>query len=749
MPTIRRTVRFWRLRASRADSSRVSCCPFGSQLFAQRTVSDPALAGTRLIAVLVSLFLILSGCGGGPGVTMPSASTTNVVVAISPSTIGLQPGASQQFVATVTGASQGAVNWSVSLSGNATEVVADPGVISSDGVYAAPANLATTTTVAVKATSVANPTATGIASVTVDASRVAVTPAAATLQSGTTQAFTANTTGLKGSTLQWMVNGQVGGGTVWGTITQQGIYSAPAIDPGAPVIVSAASAANCNIAGNATVAIVNPATPALTGATYAQALASWNAVLMPRVRDRSGLEWDAASRTWSPVPNWEPPSEGIALQVYYLEPFLRPALRLAIAQHDVPLMEEIADFHLALLQYRTTTIGTMLRNAPSNAIVFIDGPPTARTFAWYEPYSSTQVEIREDEQSNAQYLSTAAQLLRAIAEMPAASRTPPLLAFVRGFSDFMVSEQLLRMMYGTTPWSYYANPNIPQPVVSAWKFLATTGYEPPHPIRYQAAMTDMELWLVADSADVLGADAAAPELAILNDSTRAQLLEAVLAGDSLLADRCHHTVSGDGADVLSVFAGEFDDHPYYAYTAATGPELPAVPDPKSGLSWDIDGSYRLPIVFRSLYETRKATGAPFPSLNDLVALANSYVHLAFNGNSQLPAFSNFLDGWNGWFRVGDPSIPDGYPPDQYCDATKSPINCLTAGAVQGWGELAFANPDLATLYQNLVNLAYDDSAETVAFKNQHYWYGGPYSANADVYPWLMIYVVGDSAERLR
>src|SRR5208283_2121757 len=127
----------------------------------------------------------------------------------------------------------------------------------------------------------------------------------------------------------------------------------------------------------------------------------------------------------------------------------------------------------------------------------------------------------------------------------------------------------------------------------------------------------------------------------------------------------------------------------------------------------------------------------------------SYVHLAFNGNSQLPAFNNFLDGWNAWFRVGEADLPSGYPPEQYCDATVTPINCLTAGSVQGWGQLAFADPQLAALFQNLVNLAYDDAAYTVAFKNQHYWYGGPYSANADVYPWLMIYVVGDSAERLQ
>lgn len=53
--------------------------------------------------------------------------------------------------------------------------------------------------------------------------------------------------------------------------------------------------------------------------------------------------------------------------------------------------------------------------------------------------------------------------------------------------------------------------------------------------------------------------------------------------------------------------------------------------------------------------------------------------------------------------------------------------------------------------QDLVNLAYDDSPAATAFKNQHYWYGGDYTMNGGdeaLYPWLMIYVVGDSAERL-
>ena len=702
-----------------------------------------------MIVILLGL-CALQGCGGSGG-TMPSASTPQVAIALTPSGATLPAGGSQRFIATVTGASDRNVTWSVGLvgsSGNSAAIAVSPGVINTDGVYIAPTNVPTTTTVEITAVSVANSNSSASATVTVNPPTIAVAPTTATVQAGGQQAFTAALTGPSGPGIQWGVNGIVGGNSISGTISQQGIYTAPAINPGAMVTISASSSANSDINGSAAVTVVNPPTPPLAGVTYAQALSSWEAVITPSIQDRSGLGWDDNARTWSPVPSWAPPATGIGVQIYDLEPFLRPATRMAIARTDIALMERLANFHMGMLQWRTTTVGTMIQNAGANPVVLLSGPSTARTFAWYQPYSSTRMEVTEDVLANAQYLSQASQLLRAIAELPAASRTAPLLQFVQGFSGFLVTDQLLRLMYGSYPWSHYQNPNIPQPVVSAWQFLAQTGYEPPHPYKYQAAMTDTELWLVADSAEVLGADAAAPELAILDSSSRAQLQQAVLAGVSLMQARCHHVVAPDGADVLSAFAGDLDDYPTLAYTADTGPAVPTAPNPQAGLMWDIDHSYRFPIVFRSLYETQSATGAGFPKLNDLVALANTYVHLAFNGDAQLPAFSNFLDGSDGWFDVGDPSLADGYPPEQYCNALQSPINCLTAGAVQGWGELAFANPNLAKLTQNLVDLAYDDSPATIAFKDQHYTYVEPYSVQSGQYPWLMIYVVGDSAERL-
>src|SRR5208283_2817955 len=106
----------------------------------------------------------------------------------------------------------------------------------------------------------AYPTAAAAAMVTVNPPTLVVNPTSATVQAGGQQAFTASLTGLSSSSLQWAVNGNVGGNTVGGTITPQGIYTAPAIDPGIVVTVSAASASNSDISGLATVNIINPPT---------------------------------------------------------------------------------------------------------------------------------------------------------------------------------------------------------------------------------------------------------------------------------------------------------------------------------------------------------------------------------------------------------------------------------------------------------------------------------------------------------
>jgi hypothetical protein len=114
--------------------------------------------GLLLSAILLSL--LSWGCGGVTRAPAPSAPA--VVVTVSPPSATVAPGQTVQFTATVTGASNTGVTWSVS----------GGGTISSSGLYTAPASPDSAT---VRATSTAAPGHSGSATVAVGVAKYTVT----------------------------------------------------------------------------------------------------------------------------------------------------------------------------------------------------------------------------------------------------------------------------------------------------------------------------------------------------------------------------------------------------------------------------------------------------------------------------------------------------------------------------------------------------------------------------------------------
>jgi len=97
------------------------------------SMADPSKAATAVITVLQA-----------------------ITVSLSPSTVSLLPSDTQQFTATVSGASNAALTWSINPS---------VGTISSAGLYTAPSSVLTSQTVTVTAQSVADPTKSASAAV--------------------------------------------------------------------------------------------------------------------------------------------------------------------------------------------------------------------------------------------------------------------------------------------------------------------------------------------------------------------------------------------------------------------------------------------------------------------------------------------------------------------------------------------------------------------------------------------------------
>ena len=90
---------------------------------------------------------------------------------------------------------------------------------------------------------------------------VTVTPPAVTLAASQTQSFSAAVTGSTNSSVNWFVNGIAGGNSSLGTISQSGVYTAPASLPASAVSISAVSVANSKASATAVVNFSAPPPP--------------------------------------------------------------------------------------------------------------------------------------------------------------------------------------------------------------------------------------------------------------------------------------------------------------------------------------------------------------------------------------------------------------------------------------------------------------------------------------------------------
>jgi hypothetical protein len=155
-----------------------------------------------------------------------------IVVSVSPSNSALQTGTSEQFSATVVNASTTAVIWKVAgvTGGNPTV-----GLISASGFYSAPSAVPDPATVIISAVSQADQTVNGTATVTLSLApppvSVTLSPKTANVQISRTQQFSATVDHAMDTFVSWQVNNIRGGNASLGTISNTGVYTAPAAVP--------------------------------------------------------------------------------------------------------------------------------------------------------------------------------------------------------------------------------------------------------------------------------------------------------------------------------------------------------------------------------------------------------------------------------------------------------------------------------------------------------------------------------------
>ncbi|NOY44882.1 MAG: hypothetical protein GXP50_05455 [Deltaproteobacteria bacterium] len=192
-------------------------------------------------------------------VTVQPSGAAPVQVSVTPAQTTVQAGSSQAFTATVTGATDTAVTWSV----EDVDCGEEAGTISADGAYTA-GHPAAGCQVKVVAVSAADETARGEALVTVEAATVtlAISPQAPRVLTGGQLQLTATVAGLGSQEVLWSVDGIQGGNAEVGTITPEGLYTAPG--SARTVTITATSAVVSWASGSVTVAVVDSSQAGLT-----------------------------------------------------------------------------------------------------------------------------------------------------------------------------------------------------------------------------------------------------------------------------------------------------------------------------------------------------------------------------------------------------------------------------------------------------------------------------------------------------
>jgi hypothetical protein len=460
----------------------------------------------------------------------------------------------------------------------------------------------------------------------------------------------------------------------------------------------------------------------------------------------SGVRWERGLGRWVLIPHTYLVGQAISSA----ELFLRPALWAARACGDFQTLDEIAQYYLLMLE-QTETVGALLKRPnltmeASQRLGHTDR--SARTFA-----ASFGDQAGEAELFNSQWLHPAAWLVRLISLLPQQRRTSAMKSFAAEYTPFIVGEQLERYLVQECLPAPGGGPCVAH--VERWK-RAMQGLKGPLP--WDTAMSDIDLWLLASAAEILGAHANDPALAPLRPDQVGMLRSAVETGIRFFqSKRTDYAETKDfqGRRVgsASYFNGDYTALPDYDYSGVTSDKFPLPSQKKvhAGASWDIGHFYRVPVFLRALYENRKATGSQFPSYHDLQMVVNQYLYRVFNGDFSHPLFHNYFDGSDGWFRVGFNGAGFGHAPSTYCDMRSDRQRCLTPGQIIGWGPLAFVNPDLMRLEQALVSLGLDDKLETREFRARYYFYEYSYQivsseeTSKKIYGTALYYVIAENA----
>ena len=200
------------------------------------------------LSLCILLCLAIWGCGPGGAPDDDDPPPQSVTINIIESAASVEVGHSFQFHYSVSNSTNTSCSWSVNDVAGGNNTV---GTIDAGGLYTAPAAVPNPAQVTVKAVAAADTTKSDTAQVTVLAPPpFTVSPATATVPAGGTQPFTTT------AEVTWSLEGTAGNTAPLGSISTDGLYTAPLAPPlGGEVTVVATSKADTSVHATAVAAV--------------------------------------------------------------------------------------------------------------------------------------------------------------------------------------------------------------------------------------------------------------------------------------------------------------------------------------------------------------------------------------------------------------------------------------------------------------------------------------------------------------
>lgn len=210
---------------------------------------------------------------------------------------------------------------------------------------------------------------------------------------------------------------------------------------------------------------------------------------------------------------------------------------------------------------------------------------------------------------------------------------------------------------------------------------------------YCNAVTDIDLWIVASTAELLGALRSSPSLPV-SPSQAASFGTYLDGAFVLIQSRLSQTKlrRPSGARVYGLIfdKGAWKDHETNRYSGFEGVNFPTPSEAAANpdVTWDVGHARRFVFVVDSLVRNARTTAERQLWESKAVGLANQFAFGIFGGDTNAPLFRNYFDGANGWYRVGYDGRPGfGYSPWSRSADAGAAGYCLWSGREARVGQI--------------------------------------------------------------